>query len=348
MADDPNWKPDSEYELYDRAWQKLTDGTQADYPLDIVHFQDLVLRALDPQIPYPWPADTVAQAGNQQRNQRRLIATGWLRQASPVQVAVWHDRLLNWAVAASLVQQRLNGKRDAGWLADHLRALGAWQLTPRTARLGYVAADVLWLASGGENHEVFAAELPGLIVAMEGDRYQGEMMERLYRDLLSTLGEQIIPALIERLRMSHGLPGWNPYPRYVAACLAQIARRTPSSVVAASQKMLRDASSAEVQEAALRLLAVVPAGGLLEELWTLHVQSQQNLRDHDDLVVETHERYQLTSRALNACLTLDPQWLTRKIDEVDPGTARRRNLPTRSPTSRAAAAKLSGRRSNAR
>ena len=258
---------------------------QADHSLDLTYFRRLALRALDAGTLYPWPLETVAQVGMEDDMRHRLIATGWLRQAGPEHVE-WHEpapELGGGGVASAATA----GRRHDGW--------GVGGARPRVERVGaFGTRGAVGLRAGGrvvagvgeENRVFFEAELPGLIVAAEGDRFWGVMMEGFYREVLSSLGMRIVPALVERLRVSPEQNGWNPFPRFVADCLAQIARRAPAPVAEVGKRMLRDASSGELREAAVRLLTVRPVTGVLNDLWTLHVQSRQGRRN-DHRMVET-------------------------------------------------------------
>ncbi len=101
-----DWKPNNEYELYAGYWRRLFehDG-QAEHAGDAGALRRLVLAGFEAETPYPWPAEILNCAGITDEIRNRLERIGWLRRVGDDRAEIWHDRLLNWAVAEAVAEK---------------------------------------------------------------------------------------------------------------------------------------------------------------------------------------------------------------------------------------------------
>jgi hypothetical protein len=180
------WKPVNEYHLFERAWSQQTAGAH----LAASAVAGLAARLPEEQV-YPWLMATVWAAGLRDRDIKGLIDSGLLRLASGGRsLEIWHDRILNWAVAEGLVNALRSGEITIETLVA--RAIHGQSNNPLHHRLGYVAMDALWLLTTPEF---------GLANAV---RQFLDALERAWepwviqRNLL-TLGERIVPYLYSQL-----------------------------------------------------------------------------------------------------------------------------------------------------
>lgn len=96
--------PECEYDLFEQYWDRIrNENNQADYPQDITRILALARGTIRSDSNYPWTGADLAAVGIDDAGQVRLEQIGWLQRLEDGRVKVWHDRLLNWAVAESLV-----------------------------------------------------------------------------------------------------------------------------------------------------------------------------------------------------------------------------------------------------
>jgi hypothetical protein len=252
-TEDRDWQPTNEYALYEQYWQRVYhERSQPSHPKDAVSLGNIaadLLFASDPT--YPWPLETVAVAGLDEAAVKRLQAIGWLRIGASGLVEIWHDGLLNFAVAAGLVRLRRAGFRTETELVNALRPLWTRFNVGLRARLRYVLGDVLWLLCGEPGDSALRGDVVRLLEAREGRSGGGHELKTFYEDLLSTLGERVIPFLVERLRVPRS-DRWNSFPDYIATALARIGRTARAAVEAQIPLMLQD-SLPEMQKAGVLL-----------------------------------------------------------------------------------------------
>ncbi len=116
------WRPTNEYELCRRYWDRLDEDERIDIPLARVGLERLVRSILD-GAPYPWTTEQLLLVGLDNQAITALIRVGWFRRTPRGRFEVWHNRLLNWAVAASLVDSFHSGNIDAADFCSRLREL---------------------------------------------------------------------------------------------------------------------------------------------------------------------------------------------------------------------------------
>jgi hypothetical protein len=164
LAPPEGWVPANEYELYSRCWARLRKGEQGDHPLDVVPLQRLALGVLDGDN-YPWTVGQLHAAGVSDEVLSRLCRVGWLQPAPPAHFQVWHDRLLNWAVAEAICEQHQARAMDLPTLCTRLRRLYYSPLEGVARPLGYVPMDVAWLLADPDQNADEAVE--AIIEALE-------------------------------------------------------------------------------------------------------------------------------------------------------------------------------------
>jgi hypothetical protein len=305
LADDGGWHPTREYELYERMWNRIARvGSGSVRPNARSLLGELACSILGPDAPYPWPQSSVRQAGMTDEEQLHLEASGWLASAADGTTRIWHDRLLNWAVALGLIERRIANRIGSAELCHILEETQRPGQRYAGRSLSYVAMDVLWVACNGQ----LKSNVPDLIATLEGWHF-----EYLYRHLLPTLGERAVEPLIERARRCEGRGGL-PTPIYVAEALVRIGGREPDSVQRHALALIED-PSVDLQEIGMRVLARLPVGRALDRLWHLHCENEQARAaaiGNDDRAAFLFRR-EVTMAALSSCAETDLTWLNAKL-----------------------------------
>ena len=120
-----------------------------------------------------------------------LVDSGLLRLANGGRsLEVWHDRILNWAVAEGLVSALRSGEITVETLVA--RAIHNQDNNHLQRRLGYVAMDTLWLLATPEFGLADAVRQFLTALAEEWE------LRSLQKNLRS-LGERIVPHLFSQL-----------------------------------------------------------------------------------------------------------------------------------------------------
>jgi len=180
------WKPANEYQLFERAWTRQTAGN---------HLAASAVAGLAGRLPeektYPWPMARVWETGLRDRDIRALLDSGLLRLANGGRsLEIWHDRILNWAVAEGLVSALRSGEITIETLVS--RAIYRENNNPLQQRLSYVAMDTLWLLMTPE----FALDNA---VSKYLDELEDQWESTSLLRNLPTLGGRIAPYLFSRL-----------------------------------------------------------------------------------------------------------------------------------------------------
>lgn len=292
---DPTWRGTTEYALYETYWSRLTIGRQADYPQDVIRLRDLCLDTAMNDQEYPWPAGVLIEYGVDDDVRRRLERTGWLRREADAGASIWHDRLLNWAVAESLVSSVRVGKSTVSEFADALA-----KLAPRfgSSRFGYVPMDALWLAAGDTG--LSPGDLGLVLRALE--RSGAFMPSSLYEELIPTLGTRIVAALVDRAQ-DLDIEDY-AYARMFSSSLQGAAGDgLPDETI----RTLLSQSNPRVQDVALGYLARSPRPELIDAVWQVHIE-RQTLGGR-----EWYLAYRRSYAALAAGARCDPSWLKRRV-----------------------------------
>ena len=186
------WRPTNEFALLDRYWARLREDVQADHPSDIVGLRRLALSLLAGK-PFPWTEEQVhAQLADDSVS--RLMRIGILRRTPDGRYIVWHDRVLSWAVAESLVSSVRSEESSVSDLCSRVLSISASPIGNGTS-LTQVVTDVLWLLSEDEGNKdeivtQMIKELEGLPWGLRDD---------LLSCSVAKVGPRLVPALGRRL-----------------------------------------------------------------------------------------------------------------------------------------------------
>lgn len=308
VANDQGAVPECEYDLYEQYWDRIRNAKQqADHHQDIGRVQRLARGTVTAESSYPWTVEDLEEAGIDDAGQVRLEQIGWLQRLDDGRVKVWHDRLLNWAVAESIVADFRSERISTDAMCDLFRGLSSQDASYRF--LPYVPLDMLWrLASPG------AEDSRAICTLM--DLYRTRMRQHedfAWNHGFPTLGERIIEPMISYLRQVEH-QDWNPYPNWCAIALSEISERKPIAVEECALQLLKD-TSPNLREAAIHLLALSPIAKSLDDLWVEHHRSCEILDQGQN--AQCWVPYTRTAEALRACSALSPNWLVDQIDSLD-------------------------------
>ena len=314
VAAGAQWRPTNEYELYSRYWQRLESNEEVLYPLDSVHLRQLA-RAILNGATYPWTGEVLIQFGLDNAAIIRLIRLGWLRAGGGGRYEVWHDRLLNWAVAEGLVAACASRDVTAEALGEQVSHLLWSNATYNGRMLGYVPMDVIWLLANPETGQ--PETLDKVVAAMESDVWGRNTV--LYEHLLPTAGVRVIAILFRRLANSTGESSWERRQSIVRAI-----KLFKGADVAPYAIQLLAASSVDLLNASFSILAHCPSPDALERLWTVHRDIRNDPSRYRDTAFDRSSFADLIGHssflALSACAKLNPDWLEAAIMRADPAT----------------------------
>ncbi|MEA2337865.1 MAG: hypothetical protein QOE82_1872, partial [Thermoanaerobaculia bacterium] len=324
---DREFRPQNEYPIYERYWMRLrTAGVQAKYPADETRVTALA-RDFREDGAYPWPTSVLDAAGVDDGVRQRLESIGWLTRDEHGRASIWHDRLLNWAVAESV----------AGDLRDHRLAiseaaklLGKFAKVPLTRSerplLRYVPMDVVWILA--RRKWLTDQKLSEMIEALEAPDVIGH---HVY-ELLTTVGTVMVPAIVLRAKRiglgSRWLSG------SIVDALTEIDDGASADFGEIVNGFLSDPSL--IQQTIGFLLAIRrPAGPYLTRLWQLHMEISARFRamsfphsgDDPQIELDWNAHWTALERgfdALRHCVRKAPEWLEQHatlLAEEDAGAA---------------------------
>ncbi|MCC6680491.1 MAG: hypothetical protein IT445_06270 [Phycisphaeraceae bacterium] len=316
------WHATSEYAICNEFHKRLrTFGVQAEHPSDVVILRRLAMSLLEGG-QYPWSGEALRSAGLNDDMRLRLEHAGWIqRPYSDEHAAVWHDRLLNWLIAEALVAWRRDGR--------HTQTVNKHDFTSRVVNsrdhivpgkdthLGYVLGDVLWLLTRSDNHEDIKDAAAVMAAIDEHFKYNHDCGE-IYRVIVSSIGYRVLPVLEHRLRDTTGKQ-WNPLPSYVNDCVLKISRDSPAQCDAHVQSWIED-DCAELQAAAMEILAERPLASVIDIIWDRH-KSISRLLDELPVKERPYREYERGNQVMRATTAANLQWLLEKIrtsDSSDP------------------------------
>lgn len=296
--------PRSEYEIFEGFWQRIiARGRPGDEGIVMA-----LAAHMSEGKPYPLPRPAWHEIGLTDDGQLvRLEAAGWLRRVEGDEVAFAHERLLNWAVAKSLVRKFQRRELSVENLGALLAGESDGQARRFVQRLGYVPMDALWLlAADRENSE----KLGRLIVQLEDNREFGSYGEHLYVRLLPTLGQRAVPLLLERLgALTSGSDG-DYRVGLIGEAFAGLALQEGVELEEAVDSLLTSPTR-DRQAVAIATLTSAPNARYLDRLWKLHQQRLDAVEDKAD--VSRHRDYQASFAALRTGIELAPEWLRHRI-----------------------------------
>lgn len=304
------WHPTHEYELYSRMWLRLSIRQQAAFPLDVARLESLLERVLNGE-PYPWNYQQLLEAGIDDAALQRLERCGWLSRFGADHIRVFHNRLLNWAVAQTLFSSLRNGQRTVDDFVIQVAALNRHEGRTGQPNLGYVPMDALWLVCGDS---AVAADTAHRLLA-EFEASYGHQPELLYRELVPTLGERIAAALFKRFNEYEG------YPWVLTEIAGALAKAGAGRIAEFARSLLTDLDP-HVQRRGLKLLRQTTCSELLDDIWRIHAQGMSAPgpflgEGEEDWLFREDSWTALCKAAVN-----DPAWIvrqiTRAVPEVEP------------------------------
>jgi hypothetical protein len=300
--------PRSEYEIFERFWERIAAKCRTG--------DEGIVIALAAHMregkPYPLPRPMWQEIGlTDEGALSRLEAAGWLRSTEIGEIAFAHDRLLNWAIAKSLVWQFQSKHLSLDGLATFLGGETGEQAWYVSQRLGYVPMDTLWSLAADETN----TELLGqLVTRLEACHQFGSYGEDLYVQLLPTLGQRAVPVLLERLNaMSIGSDD-DYRVGLIGKAFANLARQENVDLEKAIDYLLK-APSRNHQRVAIAALTAAPDARHLDRLWELHQQRVDALEDQTD--GSRFSDYHASFAALRAGVAVAPGWLRECILAAD-------------------------------
>ncbi len=321
IATDSDWRPTNEYSLYSRYWQLICEQEAGAYSTDAMLLGDLAARLLIEQI-YPWPERLLHEAGIDNAVRNRLVKAGWLHHTPDGCWEILHSRLLNWAVAEGIVATYRARGMEVADLIDTVRQLFHSEALYGNQNLGYVPMDVLWLLTGLASPADDVVDR--LILALEQDNWQYQ--SALYQNLLPSLGERIIPALVRRLELLS--PDDTTISLEVYKALSQFS----GEIVAPKALRLLEQSSPAIRRRGCRVFANCPSASGLDRLWAVCCDIHQNPTEYAlgwelDTGRMSYRAEEEGRDALTACIPLHPEWMPAIVEAVDPATAPVLDLP---------------------
>ena len=300
--------PRSEYEILEGFWQRIaTRGGSGDNGIALA----LGAHFLANQ-PYPLPRPMWGGIGlDSNATLTRLEAAGWLQSTENGEISFAHDRLLNWAIAKHVVSQF----RSQSMSLDELTSLLADEEQPnreRSRRLGYLLMDVLWMLAEDENNK---SALCQILQSLEAHRHTHHRIDELYEDLLPTLGERIVPSLLERLNHATATSDNDYHVHLIGKAFVNLASQENVRLNDAVSSLL-NSSSPDHQDVAIAVLKAKPTAQYLDRLWEVH--QERTLEFFEAENVSRHRDYEASSAALHAAVAQDPDWLRCRIASSDP------------------------------
>lgn len=301
LAAGSGWAPRNEYELFSQYWSQRLERNPAIIPtFDLPLLRDLA-RALLSGAPYPWRAGLVNEKVRHEGSLARLQRSGWFVIHPTGDCSLWHDRLLNWLIAETLIEDLRGDVRSIDELSRIVASSFVGELKAGGRWMGYVAMDVLWLLA--QDHACDLA-FASVLAALEHSTHS----HNLYKELVPGLGSRAVAGLLIRLEQ---LLGGEPsrHSLDIASCLARIA--SPEAVAKARTLLMSE--SARHHTVALQVLRRQGDPASLDRLWSLHVRIAGS--------PERYLEYERRMDALDAAIKLRPAWLVGKLSTASSDTA---------------------------
>lgn len=314
LGDDPSWNPRTEYELYERFWEdRLRSArSQSEFPEDEACLASLARSLLEPEAVYPWPAAIVRAHGIDAAMGLRLEQVGWLRRLGRGDCEIWHSRLLSWAVAEGLYDERRTGRMTTENLAHVLAEMWQPDRLFGGQRLNYVPMDVVWLVCDPKAG-LEAPDVARLLATLIG---KGRHGDAFLSETLPTVGVRILPALSSWLHSVEDL-STHPELAQIYETLLQLGADDSTATRLECVRLLTHPNG-WLQGVACRVIAHFPGAEALEPLWQLRLRLSEEARTSKEQ--HRHTPDEEVFRALLACLPSNPFWLRGRIQSADPAT----------------------------
>lgn len=299
------WAPTKEYELYDAFWKRLLPGRHGALPTDAANLGTLAATLLDNR-PYPWSVEQLQEVRLDGRAILRLQKLGWLRRTDNGLYEIWHNRLLNWAVAEGLVSRLRAEMVSADAFLTTVRTIAESPPLYRGHSLSYLPMDAVWLLA--TRYPELSGVVERLMVELES---LPAYANGLYRELLPSVGAPIVPALMGRLQIlaknDHFLLG-DIVGGIVGIDSPDVTRHAIS---------LLHHQDPLLQRAGMRILAARPNPEALDTLWPLHclvTKDPQRFHHPDE---HQWAAYEDSFGAVKACSMRRVDWLATTIMQAD-------------------------------
>jgi len=295
------WAPTQEYELFETHWSRYLESA----PVEVDAVAELASLLPEEKL-YPWPISRLRALGLRSVDLKALEESKLLgRVMGGRHFEIWHDRILNWAIAEGLAARLRAGQLGAQEIPEKALACRAPATENAGRWLGYVPLDLLWLLTNPAlpQHEAVEAFLDALEARF--DRLGGLQG-------LPTLGPRITPYLIDRLRR-HAVEKRSLRYRYRDLLFETDDDSIPERIL----ELLRPGDVPwRLQEIAAEVLARKPAVAALDRLWELRREAEGE--DTDGNGAARFGLRQQLEEALRACVRTAGAWLEAAIRRSDP------------------------------
>jgi|GEM_PF-6973678 hypothetical protein len=301
------WESPSEYELYQRVWDRLSTGHQSDWPLDVGCVEALARKVRNGSS-YPWSRNQLLDAGIANDGLIRLQRIGWFV-ATGDRYRVFHDRLLQWAIARSLCNDLRDGNITAESMVVFLTEQFRGASTQQRVFLGYVPMDVLWMMNQNEVRRLDVSVR--LLESLEN--IDPQFTTILYGKLVPTVGRCLVDAVYNRLCSYDGYP-W--ILKGITECVVLLG----ADRIEEFARPLITSDDGRKQRRGVNLLGLAACPQLLDQLWKIHIAGQFNPTAFGEVKEHSRVLYQETFSALKRSVREAPDWLHKAIEQADLGT----------------------------
>lgn len=296
----------SEYEIFEKFWSRVVEKGRSGDEGIVTMLADYFCQGK----PYPLPRSNWSDVNLDGLALERLDAAGWLHCYDNGEVAFTHDRLLNWAVAKSLVYQLKSKKLSVADLGIFLIGKSDENRNIRR-RLNYVTMDVLWLLAEDKQN---LNTLNQLIIQLEDSRDFGSYGEDFYNRLLPTLGQRAVAILLYRLKAIIADSNDDYRINLIGKAFANLAQQKCVDLGNTINSLLKNPCWSH-QKVAIAILKTAPDASRLDLLWEAHQQCCKALEAKK--ANDSHRDYQDCFTALRAAIALNPEWLQHRIISAD-------------------------------
>ncbi len=313
------WAGDSEYELISAYWEygSLQAREQSDHPSDKYALRSLAAQLLTGKGHYPWRTADLRAVDLNDPAVLRLERVGLLRRPVPDRIQFAADRMLNWAIAGSLVEKIQEDDLSPAQAEALLASIDGLQTKKKEEiglRLGYVYFDALWLLAHECEPEFVADLIWEHIVRLP----QEAGAEDRWRNGYGSLGAKILPALeLLASRAFNEERDWDIQTN-IPFAIAAVAMSDPKSVQKLIARQVTSEAEREV-EMGLSAARLIPVPAALDAIWSEHLKrasAYNQLRKQstiDDNFRASFFDQQLSLDALRVAISARPDWLDAKL-----------------------------------
>ncbi len=305
-VDSNGFRPESEYQLYDRYFQRLYKrlGVVNSALVKAALYRASLAVARNEK--YPWTVADLNRFGLTPELMQTLVDLGLLITTHDGEFEIWHDRILEWLLAEAKVDQLLRNEIRTNEFADNW--IFDFNNAPQHKNFsGYWLMDTLWIL----------ASTPSLGQTILSDLF-AELETRVHRfdafveKMLSTLGKTITPTIISRLQLTEGSPHAHWRHRYVDFVV-----QFPLPEVVPFMLTNIESASSEARESAYDFFKDAPAVVAIEPLWQRYLKvSADSGLGYDYRSDEKPDNFRESRdvwSALYSCLPLSREYFESKL-----------------------------------